>query len=623
MNSLTQISLSSDSQSSVTLCQSFFDEIAKGRGASVSDIDRHVSYAAGHVTKMAGYLASQDWQMAINNLQQRQIKIIYIGAALLVSFFVIPLLWASYALWRNHHFSSACAAMKPLAVKGAIAEIVQQIAIFDVREQMLSTILNSSRRVEEKQALAGPLLEKMEHIRTHVQLSYQRALLLAKQYGQTHKILDAQQETLQHLDNACILNATLIQSLEKITPDQISRAEVGASDTKKKLANGYPVALGFTGISNIGGSCYFASVLEAIRFNPVLRHLLTRVLPTKKKKDGIYIAVKQYEMKQDLQKKLLGLVEKLDQGSCIETADIMAVLKLMSELGANFAKKTMINVAHQGDSFGVLSWILETLQFETEQTAQGVHSPSMLAPLVCETRELVDNARELKPGHGLTQSTVLTSCTHQESILHISLASSVITSVDQELQIVADPILNNPETALLQQASLEGKPVISGYHLPVSHPLTKQLAPYLHVPFTKATAPINPLVVKKERQDYLAGRVIECSRFQNRPALLMLKFGRYHYLSDGQMSRLGGAINIPLHMDLTKAMAGTGSAQYELSSMVVHAGGLHGGHYQMFQRLDDGTWINCNDSQISMAEGFDPSTQEGSYLLFYRQVEQG
>jgi ubiquitin C-terminal hydrolase len=70
--------------------------------------------------------------------------------------------------------------------------------------------------------------------------------------------------------------------------------------------------------------------------------------------------------------------------------------------------------------------------------------------------------------------------------------------------------------------------------------------------------------------------------------------------------------------------AGAAPALYRLRAVVVHSGGLNGGHYTAFVRRDGDGWWAASDRSVRRASEEEAlGAEAGAYLLFFEQEQAG
>lgn len=108
------------------------------------------------------------------------------------------------------------------------------------------------------------------------------------------------------------------------------------------------------------------------------------------------------------------------------------------------------------------------------------------------------------------------------------------------------------------------------------------------------------------------------------PDILVFHLKRFSY-SRWLKNKLDTFVNFPIHnLDLSKYVkskdASEGSHVYELYAISNHYGGLGGGHYSAYCKLNDGKWYHFDDSHVSPVNESDIKTS-AAYVLFYQRVK--
>eukprot|EP00271_Cylindrocystis_brebissonii_P006579 TRINITY_DN19356_c0_g1_i1.p1 TRINITY_DN19356_c0_g1~~TRINITY_DN19356_c0_g1_i1.p1 ORF type:complete len:1040 (+),score=135.10 TRINITY_DN19356_c0_g1_i1:151-3270(+) len=105
------------------------------------------------------------------------------------------------------------------------------------------------------------------------------------------------------------------------------------------------------------------------------------------------------------------------------------------------------------------------------------------------------------------------------------------------------------------------------------------------------------------------------------PEVLVVHLKRFSY-SRYLKNKLDTQVNFPVHdlLDLTNySRAEDGEpALYELYAVSNHYGGMGGGHYTAYCKLESNSWHNFDDSHVSTASEDDILTS-AAYVLFYRR----
>ncbi|XP_031494374.1 ubiquitin carboxyl-terminal hydrolase 9-like isoform X1 [Nymphaea colorata] len=109
------------------------------------------------------------------------------------------------------------------------------------------------------------------------------------------------------------------------------------------------------------------------------------------------------------------------------------------------------------------------------------------------------------------------------------------------------------------------------------------------------------------------------------PEILVVHLKRFSY-SRYFKNKLDTFVNFPVcNLDLTKYVKRKGmpeSYMYELYAVSNHYGGMGGGHYTAYVKLDEGNkWYSFDDSHVSPASTDEVRTS-AAYVLFYRRLRE-
>lgn len=107
--------------------------------------------------------------------------------------------------------------------------------------------------------------------------------------------------------------------------------------------------------------------------------------------------------------------------------------------------------------------------------------------------------------------------------------------------------------------------------------------------------------------------------FWNFPKILILSLKRFS--PDGQ-NKLEPLIDFPLdNLDLSKYVKGynPSSYLYELYGICNHIGGVNGGHYTSFVKHAENKWVHFNDTSVEIVEDPQKIVTHLAYCLFYRK----
>ena len=107
--------------------------------------------------------------------------------------------------------------------------------------------------------------------------------------------------------------------------------------------------------------------------------------------------------------------------------------------------------------------------------------------------------------------------------------------------------------------------------------------------------------------------------FWNMPDILVVTFKRF--LPDG-IRKLENRVDFPLvNLDLSKYVVGYNPSTYvyDLYGVCNHMGGTMGGHYTAYVKNSADIWVHYNDSNVDQIEDLAQIISPSAYCLFYRK----
>jgi ubiquitin carboxyl-terminal hydrolase 8 len=106
--------------------------------------------------------------------------------------------------------------------------------------------------------------------------------------------------------------------------------------------------------------------------------------------------------------------------------------------------------------------------------------------------------------------------------------------------------------------------------------------------------------------------------FWNFPKILVISLKRF---SPDGTQKLNSMIDFPFDLDLSSYVKGynASSFKYELYGICNHMGGVMGGHYTAFAKHADNTWIHFNDNSVEVVDDAKKIITPLAYCLFYRK----
>ena len=113
--------------------------------------------------------------------------------------------------------------------------------------------------------------------------------------------------------------------------------------------------------------------------------------------------------------------------------------------------------------------------------------------------------------------------------------------------------------------------------------------------------------------------VIRSISFWNMPDILVVTFKRF--LPDG-IRKIENLIDFPLeNLDLSRFVVGynPSSYVYDLYGLCNHMGGTMGGHYTAYVKNNADIWVHYNDSNVNQIDDLKQIVSPSAYCLFYRK----
>jgi ubiquitin carboxyl-terminal hydrolase 8 len=107
--------------------------------------------------------------------------------------------------------------------------------------------------------------------------------------------------------------------------------------------------------------------------------------------------------------------------------------------------------------------------------------------------------------------------------------------------------------------------------------------------------------------------------FWNFPAILVITLKRF---SQNGIHKRNDLVDFPIdNLDLSSFVRGYNSKSfvYELFGVCNHFGSVMGGHYTSFVKNASGEWLHCNDSNVSIIKDIRTIVSTHAYCLFYRK----
>jgi ubiquitin carboxyl-terminal hydrolase 8 len=113
--------------------------------------------------------------------------------------------------------------------------------------------------------------------------------------------------------------------------------------------------------------------------------------------------------------------------------------------------------------------------------------------------------------------------------------------------------------------------------------------------------------------------VFSCIEFWNFPSILVITLKRF---SQNGFQKRNDLVDFPIDtLDLSSFVRGYNSKSfvYELFGVCNHFGSVMGGHYTSFVKNASDEWIHCNDANVSIVQDIKSIVSGHAYCLFYRK----
>lgn len=114
--------------------------------------------------------------------------------------------------------------------------------------------------------------------------------------------------------------------------------------------------------------------------------------------------------------------------------------------------------------------------------------------------------------------------------------------------------------------------------------------------------------------------IIKRTSFWNFPKVLVISLKRF---SPDGTTKLNNLINFPLeNLDLSKYVRGYNAStyKYNLYGICNHMGGVMGGHYTAFVKHAENKWVHFNDTNVEIVTDPNSIITPLAYCLFYRKI---
>lgn len=462
-----------------------------------------------------------------------------------------------------------------------------------------------------------------------------------------HKAMDMLRQ--RSLDLAPRVSASAASGLLSIEGDALSTAisarDLGLAAAQAKIAAAVsdPARILRMGINNGTNSCYAAAALQCMRFNPALRYLVDRELPSKSftgtfSPDGLPVFVvdspEYTQARKRVQAKLRALFAKLDSGVAVsdfeinDFRDFVGRVDLKFRLGTDaLPPRARWNTRSQEDSaeFRVFledMLLMGTIQSPTEADKcfiSGLQQEVVTESIVLPNQgflEPLDSSVESKSSYVIAQS-----------VQYQGRHSIAFTDLLFEGGKSTTPRIAKVRTNLAGVQGLMGfaAPITpDSYKIEIKENYNTQDAVALRDRLKEYDDGSCPFIMEKEAGVFykIGGYFCRQERAGNNPPSLTFDVTRTvkeHPRDSGPGQKVVGPVPFPPFFE-RRDMSDASSARYEISSCVCHTGNrAGGGHYLAYIRVKR-DWYYFSDGIVRKAEGFDPTKENDISSASYIRV---
>lgn len=600
------------------------------------------------------------------NLKERQIKRVWIVLGYIFSFLIIPAILAYQAQQSNVKLQRQIQELYELS------RLIKQHKPRETLEALRVQLEGLAQKVRDLELSAGPETEielsdlpaiELENCQRNIQLSLIDAEIVAVE-ARIKKLLQDHSELKAFVPESELpeMPSSLLDRIEtdlKGISSQSAQAKAAAKAAALKdsrlaaerdrdlaiiaakrnieglvsvaqapgfnpLAPASSVAPSFTsGIYNGGNTCYMASVIQMMRFNPVSRYLIKRQLPGQEleKKDevsGLPIFKKDtLEManyRKRVQLALRGLLGVLDYGKPITAEHINAFRDLLaagdSRNPSPWNQKDLFGFYAQQDAQEFMQYVEDLLLKSTisnplsleECFASGLQEEIQKDLVLVPSRNFLD----LAPGEDLDDVYLIQSCIESNAMHGVELPYQ---ENDFGELYVCERGQIAPSVAVNE---------ISDYRIgaDVTSPELEALRARLK---DKTDAAESGVVIEKEGEYYRVGQLLRVEKPFNHPPSLTVHVKRFAFTEMGA-SRISGPVGASEFLNVRSPEEGAPDARYELKGCVCHIGeDINSGHYIAYTKIN-GKWYCFDDGLVLESSQFNPETDPDVYLLQYVKV---
>jgi ubiquitin C-terminal hydrolase len=387
------------------------------------------------------------------------------------------------------------------------------------------------------------------------------------------------------------------------------------------------------GIVNGGNSCYMASVIQAMRWNPTVRYLVKREMPAYEFSTYFDEATGKPIFKQDtpgheryrknVQRALKAIFEALDIGQTLTPAQINHFRDLLaagdSRQPSAWNQKDANGQYLQQDAQEFQQYI-EDLLLKSTIANPMAYDECFISGLQEETRRDL----QIVAGDGLLRDGI-EGAEAAATVYHVSSKREYpsmhfvnIPYVMQDEGAFADTKAGSPQEFL---GLRERHETLESYTLDLdsASEALDELRACAQVKVNPSKDGEKGALVRKEDGLYRVGSAKQVETLVSNPPVLTFTFKRYAFSEWGETLRINGPIAaIPSEFTLpSQGESEISEDEYEIVSCICHMGeSPAAGHYISYLKMGD-RWYLYNDGSVVEAPSFDPATNPDVYMAQY------
>jgi hypothetical protein len=596
----------------------------------------------------------KDCTKVSRTLGQRKVSMAVIVTAWFFFFLIIPAILAYFAdknnrelqlqIVRLHNLSDTLRRNSPINRIGAFNETLvrlrSQLDLLPVIEDVEQGSLLTSNKVKKINSISS-IQSEVRRIHAEIAQLQDTCLELESRFpGQLSAFPIQQMRDLQEglAEFTVLVEAQAGQArllLEGETSEKIAgrfrdvEIDMARAKIAEVIGRGLPAQSQRVGIINGGNSCYMASVIQAMRLNPVTRYLVDRELPQKEFNEasgrtGLTRSSSDFDLtSKQVQKHLRDLFETLDSGRAVSTDQINRFRELLGAVNSVWSEKP--NGYYQQQDAQEFRVFLEKILLLNTIQAPLLDDECFVSDLqqISETQTIVFPYNDLLlPSDASKNFYVVHTCIEYKPTHMVPFENPMFVYNDNQSVI---SVLANVDQCYIEKAMGFSSEEFQNYNMDArdnyDSPDARALKARLKTPGVRNGG--TPVMQGEDGQYYQIGRVLHLEVPKNNPASLTFDLKRtVSNPLDGESFRAAGATPFPESFERDDVSDPTRQTKvtYEISSCVCHLGSSpKSGHYINYTKIQ-GQWYCFNDGSVYPAPEFNPARSTDLYFVQYNKV---